>query len=180
MKYPPTTLTNDEAASLLKAAKQPIHRALLVLLWRGGLRCNEACELTWADIEDHERGGLRIHVRHGKGGKPRYVGIGKKPADFIRALSQDTHFILETRNGTRLQTNNVRRLMKILGQVAGIRKRVHPHCLRHTFARELHDEHLTVRQIQVAMGHSSLATTQTYLQSIGCDEAVELTAGRDW
>lgn len=180
MKYPPTPLTVAEAHGLLKAARTPTHRALVILLWRGGLRCAEACALTWADVEEHERGGLRLHVRHGKGGKARFVGIGKKPSDFIRALPESTHYLLETRNGTPLQGNNVRRLMKVLGKVAGIKKRVHPHCLRHTFAREMHDELKTVRQIQVAMGHSDLGTTQTYLMSIGCDEAVDIMAERDW
>jgi site-specific recombinase XerD len=67
-----------------------------------------------------------------------------------------------------------------LAKRAGLERRIHPHALRHTFARELYDEGVGIREIQVALGHRSLATTETYLRSIGATRAVEVTIERVW
>ena len=60
----------------------------------------------------------------------------------------------------------VRALLKRLAMKAGISKRVHPHAFRHFFAHTLHDQRLSVREIQDCLGHSRLDTTATYLRSI--------------
>jgi integrase/recombinase XerD len=55
---------------------------------------------------------------------------------------------------------------------------VHPHAFRHTFARELYDEGVGILEIMLALGHSSVKTTQTYLQSIGANEVISVTSAR--
>ena len=177
-KFPPRTLAEQECLGLLAAAKTPRDKAMIVLLWRAGLRCAEACALVWSDIE-MVASGARIHVRHGKGDKSRYVALDAKSMDIVLA-SGGKRFVLETGTGRAVDTSHVRRRIKVLAKTAGIRGRVHPHGLRHTFARNLHDEGVSVRSIQVALGHSSLAQTDTYLRSLGCDEAVALLLERSW
>ena len=179
MKYPPRPITLDEAKGMLWVAKTPRDRALLVLLWRAGLRNFEATALEASDLEILEPGGLILHIRNGKGGKARFVGLDKRSADYITPLARGG-LILRTKTGRAVQTSTVRTTIKRLAALAGIRYRVHPHALRHTFARNLHDEGYSVREIQVTLGHASLATTAAYLQSIGCDKVAESTARREW
>ena len=210
MKYPPSPLAPGECLALLEAARAPRDRALIILLWRAGLRCAEACALETGDLEQHETGGMRLHVRNGKGGRARFVGIDKRAADVLRSVARliterpaphraatllPTHpktphfvgrspsaanFLLQTGSGAPMQTNNARRTIARLALQAGLSRRVHPHCLRHTCARDLHEEGYSVREIQVFLGHSSLQTTAIYLASIGCESVVESTTHREW
>jgi integrase/recombinase XerC len=70
--------------------------------------------------------------------------------------------------------------MTRLGLTARIGHRVHPHGLRHTFAAELYGEGAGMRHIQIALGHKTLATTEAYLVSIGCNEVNDMLAKREW
>ena len=71
-----------------------------------------------------------------------------------------------TLQGRKLSAVYVRGLLRRLADQAGIEKRVHPHALRHTFAAELVREGISMPDIRDALGHKSLATTDTYLQEI--------------
>lgn len=186
MKYAPSPLTSEQAASLLAAARKARDRALVVLLWRAGLRCAEACAVRTRDLEAQRDGGLRVHVTNGKGGKARFVGLDKRAAEYvvrstpIRSRIAGGDYVLRTSSGLPLQTNNARLTIKRLGQTAGLGRRVHPHALRHTFARDLLNEGYNVREIQLALGHAKLVTTQIYLSSLGLDEVVETMTRREW
>jgi site-specific recombinase XerD len=131
------------------------NRALLELLYSGGLRSAEAVGLDLADV-DFER--ETVHV-HGKGGKERVVPLGEEAAHHLArylgkgrpelARGADDALFLSTR-GRRLDTSTVRRLLR------------HPHRLRHAFATHLLEGGADLRVIQELLGHSSLSTTQIY------------------
>ncbi len=130
------------------------NRALLELLYSGGLRSAEAVGLDLADV-DFER--EAIHVR-GKGGKERVVPLGEEAAHhvalYLRARSAlargavDALFL--SARGRRLDTSTVRRLVR------------NPHRLRHAFATHLLEGGADLRTIQELLGHASLSTTQIY------------------
>ena len=131
------------------------NRALLELLYSGGLRSAEAVGLDLGDV-DFER--EAIHVR-GKGGKERVVPLGEEAAHHVArylrggrpALARgavDALFL--SARGRRLDTSTVRRLVR------------HPHRLRHAFATHLLEGGADLRTIQELLGHSSLSTTQIY------------------
>ncbi len=130
------------------------NRALLELLYSGGLRSAEAVSLDLADV-DFER--EAIHVR-GKGGKERVVPLGEEAAHhvalYLRARSElargavDALFL--SARGRRLDTSTVRRLVR------------NPHRLRHAFATHLLEGGADLRTIQELLGHASLSTTQIY------------------
>jgi site-specific recombinase XerD len=131
------------------------NRALLELLYSGGLRSAEVVGLDLADV-DFER--ETVHV-HGKGGKDRVVPLGEEAAHhlarYVRdarselARGADDAFFLSAR-GRRLDTSTVRRLVR------------HPHRLRHAFATHLLEGGADLRTIQELLGHASLSTTQVY------------------
>jgi site-specific recombinase XerD len=131
------------------------NRALLELLYSGGLRSAEAVGLNLADV-DFER--EAVHV-HGKGGKERVVPLGEEAAHRLARYLRDARpelasgandaFFLSSR-GRRLDTSTVRRLLR------------NPHRLRHAFATHLLEGGADLRTIQELLGHSSLSTTQIY------------------
>jgi site-specific recombinase XerD len=131
------------------------NRALLELLYSGGLRSAEVVGLDLADV-DFER--EAIHV-HGKGGKERVVPLGEEAAHHLARYLRDARPALAggaedalflSARGRRLDTSTVRRIVR------------HPHRLRHAFATHLLEGGADLRTIQELLGHSSLSTTQVY------------------
>jgi site-specific recombinase XerD len=131
------------------------NRALLELLYSGGLRSAEAVGLNLADV-DFER--EAVHV-HGKGGKERVVPLGEEAAHHLALYLRDARPLLArgaadalflSARGRRLDTSTVRRLVR------------NPHRLRHAFATHLLEGGADLRTIQELLGHSSLSTTQIY------------------
>ena len=79
-----------------------------------------------------------------------------------------------------LETAYVRGLFKRLGKKVGIQKRVHAHGLRHTHAAQLASEGVPMNLIQKQLGHTSLATTNRYLEHIAPAELIDAMRKRDW
>lgn len=150
----------DEVAALLELVDgdTPLalrNRALLELLYSGGLRSAEVVGLDLADV-DFER--EAVHVR-GKGGKERVVPLGEEAAHHVARYLRDGRSDLArgavdalflSARGRRLDTSTVRRLLR------------NPHRLRHAFATHLLEGGADLRTIQELLGHSSLSTTQIY------------------
>lgn len=145
------------------AERSPRDQALLEVLYGGGLRVSEACALDVSDVDLHE--GL-LHVRAGKGNKPRLAPIG---AAGVAALEQwlgarpaleEPALFLNARGG-RLSARSARRIVQRAGARTGLAG-AHPHMLRHAFATHLLDRGADLRGIQALLGHESLATTQRY------------------
>ena len=165
MTFPPEPLSTDECRRLIAACSPRCpsglrNRALIVTLWRGGLRCSEALGLHARDLNE---GVLR--VRRGKGGKYRTVALDPEAWGVLSAwVERKSHLgipgpVFSTLRGEPMHTSYVRSLFKRLGSKAHIEKRCHPHGLRHSFAAGLADEKVDIRIIQRALGHSSLGTT---------------------
>jgi site-specific recombinase XerC len=184
-------LTKDEARRLIDAVGYGFagirDRAYMSILYRCGLRNNECRMLDIEDLRmDSEPWTVRVRHPKGvaKGALPRELGVDSvtrghiEPWLQVRGLAAGPLFI--TRCGNRIDTSHFRRKIKVLAKSAGIIRRVHPHALRHTFARTLNDEGVSVRLIQLGLGHSNLNTTATYLQSLGDPEVIDLTSKRKW
>jgi integrase len=186
-KFPPHPLTIDEARALIDAAGSgragARNRALVTLGYRAGLRCSEALALQVEDLEP-KGDGLVVRVRKPKGyrtmARPRYVGLSPKAAAIVREWIEMCRgpLVFTTRTGEPMLPSYVRQLMVRLGKRAGLRKRVHFHGLRHTFARHLYDEGVGTVHIQHALGHRSLSMTERYLSSVGSSEVLDVTLNR--
>ncbi len=175
-KYPAEPLTKTEVETLLQACSNRAptglrNRALIALLWRGGLRISEALALHLKDL-DPAAGSVR--VLRGKGNKARVVGLDP-PAFAVVERWLDARKrrgipsrapVFCTLAGEPIKTPYVRALLKRLARRAGIAKRVHPHGLRHTHSAELVAEGVPLNVIQKQLGHANLATTSRYLDHI--------------
>ena len=189
-KYPAEPLTADEVSLLLRAcsSRAPTgirNRALIVVLYRGGLRISEALALEPKDL-DREKGTLR--VLHGKGDQARTIGLDPEAfaaverwLDRRRSLGfNGRKRLFCTLAGGPLSAPYVRTLLPRLARKAGIEKRVHAHGLRHTHAAELAREGIPMNLIQLQLGHSSLATTDRYIRHIEPQEVIETMQRRKW
>lgn len=187
---PPEPLTADEVRALIHSCsvRAPTgirNRALLVVLYRGGLRISEALSLAPKDL-DAKAGTVR--VLNGKGKKHRVVGLDPG-AWAILQLWLDRRIqlgitrnarLFSTLGGKSMHTAYVRALLPRLARRAGIEKRVHAHGLRHSHAYELANEGTPLHVIQLQLGHASLATTHCYIQHLRPAAVVEAMQARSW
>jgi len=162
-------LTLAEIEKLIKAAKEGrwgLRDAALVLVaYRHGLRAKEACELEWSQVEFGRNASL--HVRRAKKGKPAVHPIR---GDELRMLTelrkeyQDSRYVFTTERGTPFTTDAVNRLVKTIGQRAGLSLPVHFHMLRHSCGYKLANDGIDTRAIQDWLGHVSITHTTRYTQ----------------
>lgn len=190
VKLPVEPLSEDEVMRLLNAPSNRAptgirNRALIVLLWRAGLRVSEALALMPKDL-DCKAGTIR--ALRGKGCKARTVGIDPEAWAIIqrwldkrKQLGISGHrSLICTLNGGPMNKSYVRSLLPRLARKAGIGKRVHAHGLRHTMAVELRQEGVDVGIISKQLGHSSIATTARYLDHIAPQAVIDAMAKRVW
>ncbi len=159
----PAVLSQDEVARMLARARNPKHRALLVLLYSAGLRVGEVVRLRPSDL-DVDRGLVR--VRGGKGNKDRYTLLARRAMEVLRvyrdAYPHDSWLFPGGRPDRHLTTRSVQRVVKRAADAAGINKNVTAHTLRHSFATHLLEGGTNLRIIQELLGHKSARTTQVY------------------
>lgn len=169
----PRPLTVDEVAALLAApgGGDPValrDSAILETLYGAGLRISELVGLDVDDV-DLEEGSVRAL---GKGSRERIVPLGSyavralgaylrggRPA-MARPRSRGALFL--NQRGGRLTRQGVTNIIRAMARRAGLRKRVTPHMLRHSFATHLLEGGADVRVVQELLGHASVATTQIY------------------
>jgi len=190
LKLPAEPLTPDEVKSLIRACSKRAptgirNRALIVVLYRAGLRVSEALAIMPKDLD---AANSTIRVLHGKGDKARVVGLDAG-AWAILQLWLDRRAALGingrqpvfcTLKGKPVSSAYVRMLLPRLGRRAGIEKRVHAHGLRHTHAFELATEATPIHVIQAQLGHSSVATTDRYIRHLNPAVVVEAMKARSW
>ena len=157
-------------------------RALIVVLWRAGLRISEALALSETDL-DSSRGSLL--VRRGKGGRRREIGMDAWGWEQLHpwvearvALPVGTFFcvISGATRGRPWSNTSARTQLRRLAAQAGVRRRFAPHQLRHAHAVEMAREGIPLNVIQRQLGHANLGITSVYLQGIDNHEIIEPSA----
>jgi site-specific recombinase XerD len=188
MRYPADPPTVEEIVAVMSAAGDHPHgrrlRALIVILWRAGLRIHEALALAEGDL-DPRRGALL--VRRGKGGRRREVGMDTWGWDELQPwLTLRVHLpvgpLLCVLNGStrgrQWSCAAARAELRSTAAHAGVRRRFAPHQLRHAHAVELAREGVPLIVIQRQLGHSNLGITSVYLQGIDNAEIIETVHSR--
>ncbi len=143
-------------------------KALLELMYACGLRVSEVIELRISNLL-FEQGIVRVF---GKGSKERIVPVGnsairavekylKESRELLRKQASKDFVFLNFRGG-KLSRMGVFDIIRKYSRLAGIKKSVHPHTLRHTFATHLLQGGADIRIIQEMLGHSDISTTQIY------------------
>ncbi|MBK9334084.1 MAG: site-specific tyrosine recombinase XerD [Ignavibacteria bacterium] len=169
----PEVLTIEETELLL--SKPDINnklelrdKALLETMYASGLRVSEASNLESGNIFFDE-GYLRVL---GKGSKERIVPVGNVALKFIIKYINESRPLLQNSKsgnvlflnfrGGKLSRMGILNILNKYVNLAGIKKNVHPHTLRHSFATHLLKGGADIRIIQEMLGHSDISTTQIY------------------
>ena len=182
-RYEPDPPSVEEIAALLAhCGDDPLGwrmQALIVLLWRVGLRISEALALTESDLHPDDGS---IIVRHGKGDRRRIAMLDPwgwraiKPwLDHRRTLEVGPVLciLVGPTTGTRAwDPSDARSALHRLARRAGVRKRVAPHQLRHAHAVELWREGIDLLAVQRQLGHARLDVTEAYLRSLSPQEVL--------
>ena len=155
---------NDELAAFAAARD----RALIEVIYSGGLRISEAMGLNFKDL-DLLSGTMLVH---GKGKKERICALGRParvalrdyfPLRRLRGGKEVPHAaVFINRNGGRLTSRSFQRNLKEYLLAAGLPPDFTPHKLRHSFATHLLDAGADLRSVQEMLGHADLGTTQIY------------------
>jgi site-specific recombinase XerD len=188
LRYPPDPPTVEEIVAVMRQAGASVNgvrlRALIVLLWRAGLRINEALTVTEHDLE---AGAGSVLVRHGKGGRRREVGMDRWGWDHLRPWVE-LHIgmpvgpllcVIEgPTRGRPWASDAARAQLRRVASKAGVRRRFAPHQLRHADAVELAHEGVPLNVIQRQLGHTNLGVTSIYLQGIDNAEIIATVHAR--
>src|SRR5215467_7655828 len=161
----PVVLSPEEVARFLEAAPGIKYKAALSVAYGAGLRVSEVAALKVPDI-DSER--MMLRVEQGKGRKDRYAMLSPQLLELLRdwyRVARPAVWLFPGRDPMLpLTTRQFARAVHAAANIAGIKKRVTPHTLRHSFATHLLEQKTDVRLIQVLLGHAKLETTMLYTQ----------------
>jgi len=158
----PVVLSKTEIEQMILSCKNVNHRAMIMLGYSAGLRASEVVSLRWDDI-DFKRN--IIHIKRAKGKKDRIVMLSFKVKKALKKLVQDDYkqgIVFKTRLGGKYTVRSFQAVINVATKKAGIRKRVSPHTLRHSFATHLLENGVDIRYIQELLGHAQLSTTTIY------------------
>ena len=177
----PAVLSVEEVTLLFQAAPGPKYKAAFATAgacprtgqrpdpWGAGLRVSEVVALKVDDI-DSER--MLLRVEQGKGRKDRHAMLSPQLLELLRVWWREGRrlgvllprgWLFPGRNPVEpLSTRQLSRAVHAAAEAAGIKKRVSPHTLRHSFATHLLEQDTDIRVIQVLLGHAKLDTTALY------------------
>lgn len=172
----PEFLSREEIDSILQAlGREPDsplkarNLAMVETLFSSGIRVSELIALEFQHV-DWEQGELRIQ---GKGGRERIAFVSRRALEALHSYRNRWGDLSEKRaepdsalflnkDGDRLNVRSVRRMLNEAGEAAGIKKSMHPHVFRHSFATHLLNHGVDLRIVQELLGHVSIRSTQIY------------------
>jgi integrase/recombinase XerD len=160
----PTFLTKDETRELFNVIDNDKHKLMIELMYSAGMRVSEMLNLRVKDFEIAMDYGW---IRKGKGNKDRVFIIADDLKQEIEEYIRDNNLIADdllfSRNSfVPLHTRTVQEILKKAAKRAKIMKNVHPHTLRHSFAKHLVDNGYSITDVQKLLGHNSIETTMIY------------------
>jgi integrase/recombinase XerD len=164
----PSILSVEEMARLIEAADSLYHRTMLMVLYSTGMRSAELLQLQVADIDSRR---MLIHIRHGKGGRDRYVPLSPTLLETLRVyyrwMRPKTWLFPGTVHNWRVDKPITKRVLwnavVLAAERADLRKRVSPHLIRHSYATHLLESGADLRTIQLLLGHVNIRHTALYL-----------------
>lgn len=159
----PVVLNGSEIKLLLQSCKLLKHKLIISLCYDCGLRCSEVRGIKIGDV-DLERG--MVHVKQGKGSKDRCIPLGiMLRRGIARYLSAEhpREYLFEGNDGKGMSQRGTQWVVSQAVQRAGIRKEVHTHTLRHSYATHLLEQGVNILTIKELLGHAHIETTMVYL-----------------
>jgi integrase/recombinase XerD len=158
----PNVLSTEDIVAILQVTRNLKHRAIIALLYSSGLRVGE---VTGLELSHIDIGRNQLKVVSGKGRKDRFVVLAQT---FLPLLNNylntyKPHFyFIEGPDRKRYSESSIRKFLQKSVVLAGIKKHVTPHTLRHSYATHLLENGVSLRHIQELLGHSKPETTMIY------------------
>jgi len=164
-------MSEPNVAKMFALEENPRNHAILILLYRAGLRVSELCNLTWRNLQERNESG-QVTV-FGKGKKTRHVLLDQATWDEVMKLKiteagQDD-YVFQSRQAwsakgkedRRMDESSINRIVKAAAKRAGIDK-VSPHWMRHAHATHALERGAPITLVQSTLGHKSMETTAKY------------------
>lgn len=162
----PTVLTREEVKKLISVLNNKKSKLMVSMMYGCGMRVSELANLKIDNLDFEEKIG---HIKRAKGRKDRVFNIPgfleedlKKHVEEQKKLMEQDDSIVFTGPKGKLSARNLQKMVSKAAQRAGIKKNVHCHTLRHSYATHLLEDGVDIRYIQTLLGHSDLSTTQIY------------------
>lgn len=170
----PYVLSFEEVEKILQSVKTDNiigirDKAILELFYSSGLRVSELINLKISDLFFDDEV-IRVF---GKGSKERVIPIGKSAVywitvylktsrPYLEKKDKSESFVFLNKRGTKLSRMWIWKIFNFYTKEAGIKKKIHPHIFRHSFATHLLERGADLRAVQEMLGHADISTTQIY------------------
>ena len=158
----PKVLAMEEVAQIINALDNLKHKCMLSLIYSAGLRRSELLNMEISDIDSKR---MQLLIRKSKGGKDRIVPLSETVLQLLRAYYLEykpEKMLFEGQDGGAYSERSLALVLKRGCQLAGIKKPVNLHMLRHSYATHLLERGTDLRYIQELLGHKSSKTTEIY------------------
>jgi integrase/recombinase XerD len=167
----------EDVRRLVETDAKPRDRVLIRLLYAAGLRVSEACGLLWRNVRPRGESG-QITV-FGKNGRTRSIALTAPlwaELTALRGIAGAEQPVFPSRSGKLLDRGRVRVIVRRAAKRAGVPDAVSPHWLRHAHASHALDHGAPIHLVQATLGHSSVATTSSYLHARPGDSSARFLA----
>lgn len=152
-------ITKEEVLTMIENGKNPRDKAIIATYLSTGLRVSELIGLNLSDLDSEKS------IINTKGNKDRIIFINedckKLIDDYIKVRKDGCDNLFVSNQGTPMDRVCISRMLKVVAKRSGINKDISNHSLRHSFVSTIAEEH-GVEVARVAVGHSSISTTQKY------------------
>ncbi len=155
----PTILSKKEIESLIRVTTNINHRLIIQIGYSAGLRISEIINLKWPDIDFNRN---TIHLKRAKWKKDRIVMLSQKLKEELQKLNQKSPYVFITNRGGKYTQRTIQKVIENMSKKAGIKKKITPHTLRHSFATHLLENGTDIRYIKDLLGHANISTTLIY------------------
>jgi integrase/recombinase XerD len=175
----PRVLSKEEIVKIIQVTKNLKHKCMLGLLYSSGIRLGELLNLKPDDIDSKR---MLLIIRQGKGNRDRLTLLSEKVLSQLREYFKKDRpktWLFESPNGNKYSATSVQNILKKSSSLIGIKKRVHPHMLRHSFATHLLENGTDLRYIQTLLGHKSSKTTEIYTH-VATNTFISIKNPLDW
>jgi site-specific recombinase XerD len=162
-EYIPEVLSRQEIKAMIDTEENLKYKAIIALLYSGGLRLEECVNLNVSDIDSSR---MVVNIHQGKGAKDRITLLSQSALDILRQYwiqykPQECLFEGNV-SGKRIHRRTVEEIVAVAGFKTGLRRRIKTHTLRHSFATHLHEDGVSLQVIQHLLGHERIDTTCMY------------------
>lgn len=162
----PDVLSQGEVSAIFNVCTNVKHKAILALLYGCGLRISEVINLKISDIHSERK---LIKIEAAKGNRDRYVPLPDELLQLLRKYYSEHKpkglYLFNGQDGAlQYSQRSIGEFLKTYARKAGIKKRIHAHKFRHSYATHLVEQGTDISLIQKSLGHASQKTTLIYAQ----------------